>query len=227
MPPLLRSHPVHLIVLTPQTLGPDPEPPLRWMQRHHPAVGLLVYSVPPGGGRDAWHMGRLGVDELVVAGVDHGRRELRRAARRALARALGRGVATAVQGRVDPLLERSLRRAVAGATVPMTPDNLAAPEGVDAASLARRLRALGLPPIGRILRWGILLRAAAALDRDESTIETIALELGYSTGTALARALRREFGHPPTTLRQRGALRWAIETIIGGVQGTGPGLVRR
>lgn len=227
IPALLREHPADLLVFTPLCCADGAEPRITWMLRHHPEVGLLLYTDLEGGGREAWRFGRFGVDDLVVEGVDDGRHDVRRAARRALARALGRQVGRAVRGRIPPLLERCLIRAIDGAIRPMTAEDLAEPEGLDVGSLMHRLRSEGLPPTGRILRWGRLFRAAAALDRDEHSVEAIALALGYSTGAALSRAMRRDIGHPPSTLRERGGLQCAIEAFLTreGPAGPGPGLV--
>lgn len=228
IPALLRRRPAHLVVFTPSCCTDDAQARLQWMVRHHPSVALLLYTGLVGGGREAWRFGRFGADDLVVEGMDDSRTEVQRAARRALARALGRQVGRSVHGRVPPLLERCVVRAIYGATLPMTPEDLAEPEGIDVGSLRRRLRSAGLPPTGRILRWGQLFRAAAALDRDEMSVEAIALGLGYSTGTALSRALRRDVGHPPSTLRERGGLRCAIQAFLNreGTTGPGPELVR-
>ena len=65
-------------------------------------------------------------------------------------------------------------------------------------SLAQLLREDGLPPPNRLLLWGRLLLAGAYLGRDGRTVEETAFLLGYSTATALSRAMKREIGKPPT-----------------------------
>lgn len=229
VPGALRMRPADLFVFAPLDSEGDIAPRLTWLQRQRPEIAVLVYTVLRGGGREAWRLGRLGVDGLVVEGSSDGRADLRQAARRAIARALGRTVGRALRGRVDPLLLRCLVRAIDGATRPMTPSDLAEPEGLDVASLGRRLRSGGLAPPGRIIRWGVTFRAVAALDRGEHTVEAIALALGYSTGTALGRALRRDVGYPPSTLRVRGGIGCAIEAFLDreAGAGSGPGLVLR
>jgi AraC-like DNA-binding protein len=73
-------------------------------------------------------------------------------------------------------------------------------------TLARVLRKDGAPSPGRLLLWGRLLRAAHLLADRRSTVEQVAYLLGYSSGAALARALRRETGYPPGEVMRRGGI---------------------
>lgn len=198
---------------------------LGWLRRRHPSLALLAYVHLLSHPRDAWALGSAGADGLVVAGVNDDRPALRSAVGRVLARAVARRVARGLTGRVDPLLVRCAARATDGATEALTPEHLAEAEGVGVRSLGRNLRQRNLPPPGRILRWGGHFHAAAALDRNDITVERLAHALGYSSGPALGRALRRDVGLAPSSLRERGALACAVDAFVAREGGTGsPGV---
>jgi AraC-like DNA-binding protein len=210
---LLRS--AHVLAFEPEPDRDDaPRGELSWLRRRHPDLALLGCVDLRGRPLDAFRLGALGVDGIAVEGVDDDPGDLRRRVDTVLARALARRVRRTCEGRIDPLLLRCLGRATEHAAGVAGSDELAEAEGVDVRSLRRELRKRGLPPPGRILRWGRLLRAAAALDRDEGPVERIAHGLNYSTSAALSRALRREVGHPAATLRERGGLRCALEAFL-------------
>lgn len=227
LPGTLVARPAHVLAFG---SGEDETPDDRrigWLRRGHPDLGILVLADLLGRPREAWRLGLLGTDGLVAIGTHDDRAGLRDAVEGVLARALARRIGLALGGRSHPLLTRCVRRAVEGATRRIRPEHLAEAEGVGVRSLGRQLRDAGLPPLGTILRWGGLFHAAAALDRDDATVERIALDLGYSTGAALARALRRDVGHSPTTLKERGSLACAIDAFLSREVGDGPGLVLR
>jgi AraC-like DNA-binding protein len=58
-------------------------------------------------------------------------------------------------------------------------------------TLARRLRAAGLPPAKAVLAWYRLLHAAWQMELGDPTREVVATAAGFPSGAALAEALRR------------------------------------
>jgi AraC-like DNA-binding protein len=64
----------------------------------------------------------------------------------------------------------------------------------------------GFPPPGWLLAWCRLLLAGHYLGTTTWTVETIAHELGFSTGTALRNMLRRYSDFSPLDVREQGGL---------------------
>ena len=78
--------------------------------------------------------------------------------------------------------------------------------GVGPTTLARGLRRTGLPPPSQFLVWGRLLVAGAFLARDGRTVEEAAFALGYSSASALARAMKRKTGLTPGEVAVAGGM---------------------
>ena len=78
--------------------------------------------------------------------------------------------------------------------------------GVGPTTLARGLRRTGLPPPSQFLVWGPLLVAGAFLARDGRTVEEAAFALGYSSASALARAMKRKTGLTPGEVAVAGGM---------------------
>lgn len=213
--PLLTAGRIHALVFSATREDrPWPDEALPAITSRFPAVGVLYCADPRDGGWAPFHAGALGVDGVSVPAPDLDGEAFLRVLDEVLARALARDVTRRVAGRVDPLMGRCLARAIEAQPRGARASELAAAEGIAIGSLVRRLRNGGHPPPSGILRWSRLFHAGAALDRDDGTVERIAHHLRYSTGAALARALRRDVGHPPTTLIQRGALRCVTEAFL-------------
>ena len=211
---VLRSGSIDVLAFdTGRTAGVSAGPSLRWLRGTYPELAYVAV-VDPGAGRLAFALGRRGVDGIVVAGATQARHALRRAPEEAMGRALARSIGRRLAGEVDPLLARCVSRAVEAAEHPAAVPLLAEPEGISVGSLRRRLRGSGAPPPGRILRWGRLLRAARALERDADSLDRVAHRFGYSSGAALGRAIRRDVGVSTTTLNNRGGLACALEAFL-------------
>jgi AraC-like DNA-binding protein len=69
-----------------------------------------------------------------------------------------------------------------------------------------------LPPRD-LLVWGRLIRASHLLEQPNRTVESVAYQLGYATGGALRKALKRHVGCSPSTLLRRGGLAWTLEVF--------------
>lgn len=82
------------------------------------------------------------------------------------------------------------------------------------AVLARELHEWRLPSPARLILWGRLFRAARLLANPERSVEDTAYRLGYSSASALRRALRRETGLASTELRRQSALTCALDGFL-------------
>lgn len=73
---------------------------------------------------------------------------------------------------------------------------------VSRATLARRFTdLLGEPPMSYLSGWRLCL-AADLLERTDATVESVAHEVGYSSGYSLSTAFHREYGVRPSRHRQ-------------------------
>jgi AraC-like DNA-binding protein len=70
-------------------------------------------------------------------------------------------------------------------------------------TLARWLRVSGLPPPADVLAWYRLLHAAWILELEDAKRDVAATAVGFPSGAALARVLRRHVGITWTELRNR------------------------
>lgn len=73
---------------------------------------------------------------------------------------------------------------------------------VSRATLARRFtELLGEPPMSYLSGWRLCL-AADLLERNDATVESVAHEVGYSSGYSLSTAFHREYGVRPSDHRR-------------------------
>src|SRR5690606_25847301 len=124
------------------------------------------------------------------------------------------GVTAALDGQLHPLGMECLRWSVEHADEAPGAGALADALALTPAALARELGERGLPSPARFLMWGRLFRAARMLESPERSVETTAYQLGYSSASALGRALRRETGHSPTAMARRGGLACVIDGFL-------------
>lgn len=187
---------------------------LEMIRREHPGIALVVYGVFRESSLELFHLGRLGIDELILADKDDHPRKIRSTVSRALARALAFRVEDRLDGQLSEIGLRCLRWAIEHAhEAPLVPD-LADALRTTRRTLSRSLRRGGMPPPGRFLLWGRLFRAAQLLEDPEVTVEGAAYRMGYSSAAALRRALVRETGLPPTGVSDRGGVLWVLDSFI-------------
>ena len=112
------------------------------------------------------------------------------------------------QGWLAGLRDRFVGRALAclhdAPAEPWTVDKLSRRVGLSRSALHERFAAIvGQAPMEYLASWRI--QAGAALLRDTTwTVASIALEVGYQSEAAFARAFKRALGKPPATWRRHG-----------------------
>ncbi len=179
---------------------------IRRVRRRHPGIALVAYADLDDGALELYRFGSLGMDGVVLAGRPPWTSSIRDAMERSLATARANRVRTTLEGRFPPQAISAVAWSVEHAGRCPTVAAYAAGLGHTPRSLGRLLRESGLPPANRLLLWGRLLLAGALLNSDERTVEEAAFQLGYSTATALARAMKREVGRTPTEVAHQGGL---------------------
>lgn len=212
---VLRTHRVDGCIL--DLDHPDRDEALKDVQQlrlEHHGVALVVYTDFGGREQDLFRLGRLGVDAVLMAGYDDSPGAIRRATDSALASALSSSIATRLEGRIDPLGILAIRWAVENARDSPDVAGLAAGLGLSLRLLNDRLRGRGLPSAARILLWGRLLRAAGMMGGSGARMESVAWKLGYSSASALRRALRKHAGLAGAELGSSQSVDFILESLV-------------
>lgn len=186
---------------------------LRRIRRTHPGVALVIASSFSGRETDLYHLGRLSVDGVLRLEDAPTAMDIRGTVERAVAASLAHAVTQDVGRELPPLGQEALRWAIEHAHAGTQVSQLAAALASKPRNLHREMSALGLASPRVFLLWGRLVRASHLLDRSHETVEGIALRVGYATGGALTKALKRHVGCSPTTLLRTGGLARTLETL--------------
>ncbi len=177
---------------------------IRRLRRRYPSLALVAYADVHESDPDLIRLGAAGVDGVLLARRPPWASGIRRSVEGALAGALARSLERALRPRYPAPATSAVAWAAEHAVDTPSVARLAAAVGHTPRSLATLLRDAGLPSPARILLWGRLLQAAAFVGRDRATVEDAALRLGYSTATALSRAMKRETGYTPAEVARAG-----------------------
>ena len=113
------------------------------------------------------------------------------------------GVPAWYRAQTDPVVGRALRMLYNNPAHPWTVATLAAEVGISRAALARRFTELvGEPPMAFLTDWRLTLAADLLLE-PESTIGSVASQVGYGSPFALSTAFKRVRGISPHEHRRR------------------------
>jgi AraC-like DNA-binding protein len=82
--------------------------------------------------------------------------------------------------------------------------------GLRPRSLAYQLRRAGLPPVSVLVAWSKALLAAYRLEHSTESTLVIARSLGFSSGSALSRLLKRCANETAQGLREPGGFGWVL-----------------
>ncbi len=198
---LLSSHRVDGCILDLERCShEDALRPLEEIRLGNPGLALVVYTDFEGRELELFLLGRLGVDGVVLAGRDDDPSLIRHVVDRALATALAGWVISRLGGRLDPVGVAALRWAVEHARDSPGVARFSEAVGMSPRALNVRLRTGGLPSAAKMLLWGRLLRCAEMMRGNGATLESVAFRLGYSSASALRRAMRQQAGLTPSDL---------------------------
>lgn len=177
-----------------------------------PNTPLLVWGSLAG--RDLFRIGKAGAADVVV-GRDSRNRALLSDLLRA---ATGDRLASRLDGRFATRIGVNARRlvAIAAAGIPegMQVPELASGKGVSVSTLERRCQEWGLTTPGRILLWLRIIYGLDWLLEPGRSVESVAGQLGYSSGAAFRRAIKVTVGGRPTPLRNRAGVTAAIDAFV-------------
>ena len=187
---------------------------IRRIRNAHPGLAIVAVADLEAGDAWAFRLGENGVDGLLPSFGEAGVRTTRSTLSAALDVARAGQIASALHGRFDPAVIHAVVWSFEHGRLRPTVGHFASAMNMSLRSLRRMLRGAGLPHPHRLLLWGRLLHAAARLVRDRCTVEEAAYALRYSTGQALARAMKRETGMTPGEVVRRGGLAAVLAVLF-------------
>jgi AraC-like DNA-binding protein len=169
--------------------------------------------------RDLYRLGKAGACEVVVAqeGSNTGlvAELLGDATSDRLAAEIDRRLSDRVGQSARRLVQSAAERVPAGVQVP----ELAAANGMSVSTLERRCERWGLPTPGQLLLWLRIAYGLKWLLEPGRSVESVARQLGYSSGAAFRRAIKVTVGGKPTPLRNEQGLAAALDAFIAACRG--------
>jgi AraC-like DNA-binding protein len=195
---------------------PAPSTPLnhlRQLRRRYPTLALVIASDFTDREMELYHLGRLRVDGVIRMEEGPPPREILAVVDRAIAASLATRVVLAGGISLPPLGQEAIRWAIEHAESRPQVSQLAAAMAMGPRPLSREMKALNLGSPRRFLLWGRLIQASHLLERSTETVESVAFRLGYSSGGALGKALKRHVGFSPTVLLEGGGAELAIRVF--------------
>lgn len=189
----------------------------RFSQRF-PRTPILVWGDLDG--RDLFRLGKAGATD-VVPGADVANVQL---VEELITDAMADQLADRLDDRLRARVSLSGRRLVRTATARIAdgiqvPD-LAAAEAISVSTLERRCEQWGLTTPGRLLLWVRILYGLQWLLEPGRSVESVAGQLGYSSGAAFRRAIKATVGGRPTPLRNPRAFEAAVASFVEECRGS-------
>jgi AraC-like DNA-binding protein len=176
-------------------------------------VALVVAADFSGRETELYHLGRLGIDGIIRLEETLSSRDILAVVNQAITSSLATRVILQVGRGLPPLAREGFRWAIEHAASRPQVSELAAALLVSRRALAREV---GASPFGSprtLLLWGRLVRAVHLLERPGETVESVGFHLGYSTGGALGKAMKRHTGCSPSEVLECGGLDWTLEAL--------------
>ena len=207
---LVRDRPV-AVVVTDLHAEPRKDGALRVYRfaQRFPLTPLVGWGDPDG--RELFRIGKAGARDVVLASDAPDAHIVAEVIDSSMRAALPRLLRERLEGRLaDPaltLITTAAERIPDGIQVP----DLATVFGYSISTLERRCEAMQLPTPGRMLLWLRVLFGLRWLLESGRSVESVAAQLGYSSGAAFRRAIKATVGGRPTPLRNAAAFSQAME----------------
>lgn len=195
--------------------GGEISPHLGTLLQEFPSASVVAALRPRrGSGADARALGVLGISEIIMLGVEDTPagivRTLRQAQGRFLKRIMEHILPPSVSGRARMVLMAASEAISAGGHAP----DLARALSVSTKTLTRWCERSYLPPPRRLLAWIRVLLASELLEDAQRTVSSVARACGYTSDTALRRALLDFLEMGPSPLREAGASATASRAFL-------------
>lgn len=180
--------------------------------RKFPRTGLLVWGDLSG--RDLFRLGKAGAtDVLMASNVSNGalvRERVESVAVDRIARRIDSALASRVHGDGRTLVQEAAARIPDGVQVPV----LAEANGFSISTLERRCQEWGLTTPGRILLWLRIIYGLNWLQEPGRSVESVAGQVGYSSGAAFRRAVNTTVAGDGFDMREPSGLDAALVGFV-------------
>ncbi len=209
---LVRDRPI-AVVVTDLHAEPRKDGALRVFRfaQRFPLTPLVSWGDPDG--RELFRIGKAGARDIVLTQDTADAALISEVIDASLAATLPRVLQEHLRGRVDDagleLITVAAERIADGIQVP----ELAATFQYSISTLERRCEVMQLPTPGRLLLWLRVLFGLRWLLEEGRSVESVASQLGYSSGAAFRRAIKATIGGRPTPLRNAEAFDQALESF--------------
>lgn len=209
---LVRDRPV-AVVVTDLHAEPRKDGALRVYRfaQRFPLTPLVGWGDPDG--RELFRIGKAGARDIVLTQDATDPALISEVIDASLRSTLPHLLRERLRGRVDDngleLITIAAERIPDGIQVP----ELAATFRYSISTLERRCEVMQLPTPGRLLLWLRVLFGLRWLLEEGRSVESVASQLGYSSGAAFRRAIKATIGGRPTPLRNPDAFDQALESF--------------
>jgi AraC-like DNA-binding protein len=208
----LHAGSVQVLILEAHDREGRPTAPLvAEIRRDFPSVSIIAYWEP---GRTPSSaivpMMHAGAHQLITHPHDDAQCAFKTAFLDAERRTVADHVLAALADVVPPVARPLIDLYLRGADGPMPVTEAARQLGVHRKTLRNRMDAAGLPAPADLRAWCRMFMAGRLLDEPGRTVESVALQLEFTTGSALRNLIKRRTGLAPYMLRDAGGLQYLI-----------------
>jgi AraC-like DNA-binding protein len=171
-------------------------------------------------GRDLYRLGKAGAADVILSRDADNTQQVTDILNGALAHGIPHLVETGLHDRLEPearaLVSFAAERIPSRIQVP----DLAAAHDTSVSTLERRCERWGIPTPGRLLLWLRVLYGLRWLAEPGRSLESIAHQLGYSSGAAFRRAIQATLGVRGAPLRTPRSFHAALNRFLAECPGT-------
>lgn len=218
---IIRHHPVTAVVASPHAEArKDGVLRIYRLSEDFPFTPIIAWGELDG--RDLYRLGKAGVADVVLAHDADNTPHVTEIINKILERSIPRLVETGLQGQLHSDALAVIRYAAQRIPHRIQVPDLAAAFETSVSTLERRCERFGIPTPGRLLLWLRVLYGLHWLAEPGRSLESIADQLGYSSGAAFRRAIQATSGArgvPPRTYRSFHA---ALTRFLAECPGTAP-----
>jgi AraC-like DNA-binding protein len=185
--------------------------------RRYPRTPLVILGDMDA--RDLFRVGKAGATDVILAGEVSDEALCAEVIGRVSADPLAGEIDGRIADRVGAAGRALVQAAASGIPEGIQVPDLAAAHDMSVSTLERRCVRWGLPTPGHLLLWLRIVYGLHWLMEPGRSVESVATQLGYSSGAAFRRAIKVTIGGKPTPLRNPAGLEAALTAFAAACPG--------